>query len=268
MPRLTPGSIPRAVSEREAAAAVAAHLERGRPVSRGGGREPVLALTFDDGPDVHSRMLVDALRRAGAPATFFAVGERAALHPDVIREQRDVGEVGSHSLDHALLTRLPEPAVRANLTSAGALLHDAGAGGRRAAVPSALRGVEPRDRRPPRRASACSRSSTRSTATTGASRTARACCATWTPGLRPGAIVLLHEVCPHTVQAVPDIVAAARRRGLRLVTVPELLALDPPRSRLMVRAQRWGDHRRMTRARAAHRRDGGWDTRSMAVPPR
>jgi peptidoglycan/xylan/chitin deacetylase (PgdA/CDA1 family) len=194
------------------------------------------------------------------------VGERAALQPDVIREQSDVGEVGSHSLDHALLTRLPEPAVRANLTSAGALLSDAGAGNVRLF-------------RPPYGAS--SRAVAAAATSLGLlevlysvdsddwrEHDSEGVLRNVTPGLRPGAIVLLHEVCAHTVQAVPDIVAAARGRGLRLVTVPELLALDPPRSRLMVRAQRWGDHRRMTRARAAHRRDGGWDTRSMAVRSR
>jgi peptidoglycan/xylan/chitin deacetylase (PgdA/CDA1 family) len=254
------------VSERRAAAAVAAHLERGRPVSRGGGRAPVLALTFDDGPDVHGRMLVDLLRRAGAPATFFDVGERAALRPDVIRAQSVVGEVGSHSLDHALLTRLPEPAVRANLASASGLLRDAGAGTVRLF-------------RPPYGASGGAIAA--AAASVGLLQVlysvdsddwrehdSEGVLRNVLPGLRPGAIVLLHEVCAHTVQAVPDIVAAARRRGLRLVTVPELLALDPPRSRVMVRAQRWGDHRRMTRARAAHARDGGWDTRSMAVPQR
>jgi peptidoglycan-N-acetylglucosamine deacetylase len=254
------------VSERQAAAAVADHVERGRPVSRGGGRAPVLALTFDDGPDVHSRMLVDVLRRVGAPATFFAVGEQAALRPDVIHAQGTVGEVGSHGLDHALLTRLPEPAVRENLAGASALLRDAGAGSVRLF-------------RPPYGASG--RAISAAAASLGLlevlysvdsddwrEHDSEAVVRNVLPGLRPGAIVLLHEVCPHTVEAVPAIVAAARERGLGLVTVPELLALDPPRSRLMVRAQRWGDHRRMTRARVAHPRGGGRDTRGMGVPQR
>ena len=48
-------------------------------------------------------------------------------------------------------------------------------------------------------------------------------------GLRPGAIVLMHDIHPWTVAAVPQILQAIRLRGLRAVSVPELLALDPPR---------------------------------------
>ena len=47
-------------------------------------------------------------------------------------------------------------------------------------------------------------------------------------GLRPGAIVLMHDIHPWTVRAMPEILRAIRLRGLRAVSVPELLALDPP----------------------------------------
>ncbi|MBI5482167.1 MAG: polysaccharide deacetylase family protein, partial [Deltaproteobacteria bacterium] len=46
--------------------------------------------------------------------------------------------------------------------------------------------------------------------------------------LRPGAVLLLHDGGPgadrtQTAAALPAIIAAARARGLRLVTVPELM---------------------------------------------
>ena len=47
-------------------------------------------------------------------------------------------------------------------------------------------------------------------------------------GLRPGAIVILHDIHPWTLVALPKILAAIAVRGLRAVSVPELLALDPP----------------------------------------
>jgi peptidoglycan-N-acetylglucosamine deacetylase len=47
--------------------------------------------------------------------------------------------------------------------------------------------------------------------------------------LRPGAIIVLHDIHPWTLRALPEILAAISRRGLRAVSVPELLALDPPR---------------------------------------
>jgi hypothetical protein len=47
-------------------------------------------------------------------------------------------------------------------------------------------------------------------------------------GLRPGGIVLMHETKDTTVAALPKILAAAKQKGLRLVSIPQLLALDPP----------------------------------------
>jgi peptidoglycan/xylan/chitin deacetylase (PgdA/CDA1 family) len=47
-------------------------------------------------------------------------------------------------------------------------------------------------------------------------------------GLRPGSIILLHDLHPWTVRALPPILRAIRLRGLRAVSVQELLALDPP----------------------------------------
>src|SRR5207302_5177066 len=43
------------------------------------------------------------------------------------------------------------------------------------------------------------------------------------PGLRPGAIVLLHDIHAATVQALPRLLAMIRARHLRAVSVPELL---------------------------------------------
>ena len=45
-----------------------------------------MMLTFDDGPDPRGTPAVlDALRRAGARATFFVIAPRAQHHPDLVR---------------------------------------------------------------------------------------------------------------------------------------------------------------------------------------
>ncbi len=64
--------------------------------------EPVVALTFDDGPDPASTPAVlDLLRRHHARATFFCVGERAAAHPELTRRMAEDGHViGNHSWSH------------------------------------------------------------------------------------------------------------------------------------------------------------------------
>ena len=40
----------------------------------------------------------------------------------------------------------------------------------------------------------------------------------------------MHDIHPWTVQGLPQILDAIQARGLRAVSVPELLALDPPRA--------------------------------------
>ncbi len=47
-------------------------------------------------------------------------------------------------------------------------------------------------------------------------------------GLKPGSIILMHENHGQTIRAMPTIFAALRRDRLRAVTVPELIAEDPP----------------------------------------
>jgi peptidoglycan/xylan/chitin deacetylase (PgdA/CDA1 family) len=47
-------------------------------------------------------------------------------------------------------------------------------------------------------------------------------------GMRPGSIILMHEVKPNTLAAMPRIIAALRQKGLKPVTVSRMLASDGP----------------------------------------
>jgi peptidoglycan-N-acetylglucosamine deacetylase len=64
---------------------------------------PMLALTFDDGPDPeHTPPLLDLLAGAEVRATFFVLGDRAVRHPALVRRIIDEGHaVGSHGWSHA-----------------------------------------------------------------------------------------------------------------------------------------------------------------------
>ncbi|CAM4132055.1 polysaccharide deacetylase family protein [Deinococcus marmoris] len=61
-----------------------------------------LALTFDDGPDpTTTPAVLDALREAGARATFFVIAGRAADHPQLIARMLSEGhEVAAHAEKH------------------------------------------------------------------------------------------------------------------------------------------------------------------------
>jgi peptidoglycan-N-acetylglucosamine deacetylase len=67
-----------------------------------------VALTFDDGPDPDvTPQLLELLRRHGVPATFFVTGARAERHPELIREILSQGHtIGNHSYQHDPLLML------------------------------------------------------------------------------------------------------------------------------------------------------------------
>jgi peptidoglycan/xylan/chitin deacetylase (PgdA/CDA1 family) len=81
------------------------------------------ALTFDDGPLPRTtKRLVGALRKSGAVATFFDVGERAAAQPELVALQRTVGQVANHSYTHANLPDVPQQRRFQELTETAKVL--------------------------------------------------------------------------------------------------------------------------------------------------
>ena len=62
-------------------------------------RSPWFVRTFDDGPDpATTPALLEVLRRRGARATFFLIGERASAHPELVARIAAEGhEIGNHT---------------------------------------------------------------------------------------------------------------------------------------------------------------------------
>jgi peptidoglycan-N-acetylglucosamine deacetylase len=66
-----------------------------------------VALTFDDGPDALTARYLEVLDDLGVPATFFVCGERAAKHPELVREYLRRGhQLAGHGYDHTRFTKL------------------------------------------------------------------------------------------------------------------------------------------------------------------
>jgi len=65
-------------------------------------RDSMVALTFDDGPDPeYTPRLLEILRRHGAHATFFMIGEAARQCPELVRRVAEAGHaIGNHGWDH------------------------------------------------------------------------------------------------------------------------------------------------------------------------
>ena len=72
-------------------------------ISRGNRKDQAVALTFDDGPDpVVTPLLLDLLDRYSAKATFFVMGLHAERNPDIIRAILARGHtLGNHTYHHS-----------------------------------------------------------------------------------------------------------------------------------------------------------------------
>jgi peptidoglycan/xylan/chitin deacetylase (PgdA/CDA1 family) len=187
-------------------------------------QEPLIAVTFDDGPDpIYTPQVLEILARHNARATFFLIGEQARLHPELVHAIRAAGhEIGNHTDSHGGTVLASQRNFEASLLRAettlelrnAKLLRPGGAWIRPAQLDYAAQhgyvtvlgsayAFDPQ--RPPARY------------------------IEWviSKNLRPGAIVVLHDAGGNrssTVAALESILAAAESKGLRSVTVSELIA--------------------------------------------
>jgi len=190
-------------------------------------RVKCIALTFDDGPGPYTLHLLNDLRAADARATFFMVGTQVAAHPSVAHAvAADGNEIGIHTWDHPNLTKLSPARINQEITSTAREIEKAA-------------GFHPRFLRPPYGAMNAQVHTvagedglamalwsvdtldwkTRSTAKTVAAALG---------GARRGRIILLHDIHPWSVAAVPQIVQGLQKQGYTLVTVSELLGKVKP----------------------------------------
>ncbi len=73
-----------------------------------------IALTFDDGPDPeYTPRILDELKKANAPATFFVVGLNGELLPDLLKRELSEGhEIGNHTFTHPNVATISETQFR------------------------------------------------------------------------------------------------------------------------------------------------------------
>ncbi|PWV57854.1 peptidoglycan/xylan/chitin deacetylase (PgdA/CDA1 family) [Nocardiopsis sp. L17-MgMaSL7] len=186
-----------------------------------------VALTYDDGPGGGTPELLDALAAHDAKATFFVTGLPVVEHPWVVRRTYAEGhEVANHTLDHPNLTELSKGAARKNLEATQALVYREtgytmdlmrppyGATDGQVAEVTAELGLAQilwsadtndwRDRKA---------SVVRKRALGDAEH---------------GAIILMHDIHPTTIDASIDIIRELDERGYSMVTVSQLLGTAEP----------------------------------------
>ncbi len=193
-------------------------------------REPVVALTFDDGPSrEYTAAVLDILRAKGVPATFNLIGRHVTQLPDLARRVAAAHEVGNHTWSHPNLSLAgAQEAQRQLERGAGAI--------------ESVTGTRPATFRPP--------FGYFSGATMMAAAGLHLPVVLWdqafdrhgespaanvdrlAAAVQPGSIVLGHDggslPCDVVVAALPSLIDRLRARGLSFVTTSALLALERP----------------------------------------
>lgn len=76
------------------------------------GKVPCVALTFDDGPSVHTPRLLDILKENDAKATFFVLGIMVNQYPEILKRTHQEGhQIGNHTWNHKDLKKLTKQGV-------------------------------------------------------------------------------------------------------------------------------------------------------------
>ena len=199
-------------------------------VEQGSSRRREVALTFDDGPGPATPRILAILRKTHTPATFFLIGRSVRSYPWLVAaEAREGFVVGDHTETHPFMSQLTPSAQTAEIRQAANNIQRAHA-------------RYPRLFRPPYGAF--------DNATLAVLRARRMLMVLWSvdtkdysqpgvdkivyaavSGAQPGAIVLMHDAGGNraqTVAALPRIILRLRRRGFRLVSIPQLISDDPP----------------------------------------
>lgn len=198
----------------------------GLPLYCAGSSKPMVALTFDDGPGVYTHLALKLLREHHVTATFFLVGNEIRAWPGWAQREEPYAAFGDHTMTHPFLPALAHAAMFGEIARAQQLI------GRTVREPIVLF-------RPPYEG--------RTRAIDAVARRLGLLEVLWTvdsrdsegaeyaavernaiAGLRPGSIILMHENRGQTIRALPTILAALAHRHLHAVTVPQLVADDPP----------------------------------------
>jgi peptidoglycan-N-acetylglucosamine deacetylase len=198
-------------------------------VRAAGTQHKEVALTFDDGPGPYTPEVLRILVREHVPATFFEVGiEERYFHAATAQIVARGYPIGDHTETHAPMSELKRKAQLSQLIQESAAIGNYGA-------------PFPRLFRPPY--------GVWNATTLSLLRKYKMLMVMWSvdtddyerpgvsvivqralAGLKPGAIILLHDAGgdrSQTAAALPLIIRGLRRRGYKPVTIPRLL-LDNP----------------------------------------
>ena len=183
--------------------------------------DKVVALTFDDGPSKYTDKILDVLKKYNACGTFFLIGNKVDFYGDtLIRMLKEGSEIGNHSYDHKLLTRLSKEEFQEEInktqeaikrvTGFTPTLFRPTYGGYTNTLKSytdlkfVLWDVDSRDWQV---------------------KTKDKILKNVLPNVKSGSIILMHDNHEYSLNALEDIISNLKKQGYKFVTVSELLEL-------------------------------------------
>lgn len=185
-------------------------------------KEKCVALTFDDGPGPDTPKLLDTLKAENVPATFLLVGKAVATYPDTVaREFKEGHSLGVHTWNHPQLTKIPDDKIVNEITSTADAI-------KKAAPDAKLTFTRPPYGAFNPRVISVLKSLNHAALIWDVDtldwkhRDPNAVLSQVQQQTKPGSIILMHDIHPTSIQAVPEIIKYLRSQGFTMVTVPEL----------------------------------------------
>lgn len=187
----------------------------------------MVALTFDDGPDPKTTpQALDILKKYGAKATFFMVGQNIAGNEAIVKRVHNEGhQIGIHTWDHPVLTKLPLETAQKEILDTQTAINN-------------VIGIKPMITRPPYGAinTTIQNSVDQSfimwnvDSLDWKTRNTKAIMQEIAK-TQPGSIILMHDIHQTSIDALPSVLEYLKSNGYTLVTVDELLEgqLEPHR---------------------------------------
>lgn len=181
--------------------------------------KPMIALTYDDGPQSSvGNRIMNVFNQYGGKCTFFLVGERVPSHAAEVQRMANEGfEVANHTQNHKYLNRLGAAEIRAQVEACNNTIESICGvrptlmrlpGGNKnatvlanVAMPVILWNIDTRDWK---------------------TRNAQSTVNAVLGKVKDGDIILMHELYPATADATDILVPALVSQGFQLVTVSEL----------------------------------------------
>jgi peptidoglycan/xylan/chitin deacetylase (PgdA/CDA1 family) len=184
-------------------------------------KQKCVALTFDDGPVPDTTKVLDMLKAKNAKATFFLLGMQVVQYPEIVKRQAAEGhELGNHTYSHTKLQGAPAATVLTEINRTQNAIQQASGKAPILLRPTygytdkqldgiclqhklseVLWSVDPVDWKDRDSKKIADRVVTQAQA---------------------GGIIILHDVKPTTVAAVPDILNKLSQKGFVFVTISEI----------------------------------------------